>query len=90
MAYHVHLPQVARTIVALPGETIQAAALREDLAYHHGGQTGRCGSCKSRLLPGEVLSHSPFALDAPEHPGGRRALPGRPIMRPWTVRKRHE
>lgn len=72
MAYRILLPQVARTIEALPGETILAAALREGLAYPHGCQRGRCGSCKSRLLQGKVdlLAHSPFALEAPERNEG--------------------
>lgn len=72
MAYRIVLPQVGQTIEALPGETILAAALREGLAYPHGCQRGRCGSCKSRLMQGkvEMLAHSPFALEAPERQQG--------------------
>lgn len=89
MAYLILFPQVARAIEALPGETILAAALREGLAYPHGCQRGRCGSCKSRLLQGQVemLAHSPFALEAPEHKEGLilacRAVPTSDVTVYW-------
>lgn len=89
MAYLIHFPQVASAIVTLPGETILAAALREGLAYPHGCQRGRCGSCKSRLLHGDVemLSHSPFALDSSEHHQGLvlacRAVPTSDVTVYW-------
>lgn len=89
MAYRIVLPQAARTIEALPGETILAAALREGLAYPHGCQRGRCGSCKSRLLHGkvEMLAHSPFALEAPERHEGLvlacRAMPTSDVTVSW-------
>ena len=89
MAYLILFPQAARAIVALPGETILAAALREGLAYPHGCQRGRCGSCKSRLLQGQVemLAHSPFALEAPERHDGLvlacRAVPASDVTVYW-------
>ncbi|MDP2779631.1 2Fe-2S iron-sulfur cluster-binding protein [Devosia sp.] len=89
MAHLILFPQAARAIVALPGETILAAALREGLAYPHGCQRGRCGSCKSRLLQGKVdlLAHSPFALEAPERNEGLvlacRAVPTSDITVYW-------
>jgi len=89
LAYRIVLPQAARSIEALPGETILAAALREGLAYPHGCQRGRCGSCKSRLLQGKVdmLAHSPFALEAPEHQEGLilacRAVPTSDVTVYW-------
>jgi Na+-transporting NADH:ubiquinone oxidoreductase subunit NqrF len=89
LAYLIHFPQVASAIITLPGETILAAALREGLAYPHGCQRGRCGSCKSRLLQGQVemLSHSPFALEAPEHQQGLmlacRAVPTSDVTVYW-------
>lgn len=89
MAYRILLPQVARTIEALPDETILAAALREGLAYPHGCQRGRCGSCKSRLLQGQVemQAHSPFALEAAEHQQGLvlacRAVPTSDVTVYW-------
>lgn len=89
MAYRIVLPQVAQTIEALPGETILATALREGLAYPHGCQSGRCGSCKSRLMQGkvEMLAHSPFALEAPERQQGLvlacRAVPTSDVTVYW-------
>lgn len=89
MAHLILFPQAARAIVALPGETILAAALREGLAYPHGCQRGRCGSCKSRLLQGkvEMLAHSPFALEEPEHQQGLvlacRAVPTSDVTVYW-------
>lgn len=90
MAYRIVLPQVARTIEALPGETILAAALREGVGYPHGCQRGRCGACKSRLVQGDVemLSHSPFVLEAPERQEGLvlacRAVPTSDVNVCWT------
>ena len=89
MAHLIFFPQVASAIIALPGETILAAALREGLAYPHGCQRGRCGSCKSRLLQGEVemQAHSPFALEAPERQQGLvlacRAVPTSDVTVYW-------
>lgn len=89
MAFRIFLPQAARTIEALPGETVLTAALREGISYPHGCQMGRCGSCKSRLLQGnvEMLAHSPFALDASERNEGLvlacRALPTSDVTVYW-------
>ena len=89
MSYRIVLPQVGQTIEALPGETILAAALREGLAYPHGCQSGRCGSCKSWLLQGkvEMLAHSHFALEAPERQEGLilacRAVPTSDVTVYW-------
>lgn len=90
MAYRIVLPQVGRTIEALPGETILAAALREGVGYPHGCQRGRCGACKSRLVHGdvEILAHSPFVLEAPERQEGLvlacRAVPTSDVNVYWT------
>lgn len=50
------------------GQTILEAALRHGVAYPHGCRSGRCGSCKSRLVDGEVdmLPHSRYALPEAE------------------------
>jgi ferredoxin-NAD(P)+ reductase (naphthalene dioxygenase ferredoxin-specific) len=89
VAFRISLPQSGRTIEAGPEETILAAALREGIAYPHGCQRGRCGSCKSRLLHGavEMLSHSPFALEPSERQQDLilacRALPASDVMVHW-------
>lgn len=77
----VHLPQAGRAIDVAPGQTVLAAALEADIPYPHGCRSGRCGTCKSRLVEGEValLDHSRFALTAEEKAAGLilacRALP---------------
>jgi propane monooxygenase reductase component len=46
------------------GETVLDAAFRQGIALMHGCKEGQCGSCKSRLLGGdiELLKYSTFAL----------------------------
>ncbi|ODT32980.1 MAG: oxidoreductase [Kaistia sp. SCN 65-12] len=72
----------ARTSLAVQsGQTILDSALAAGIPYPHGCRSGRCGSCKSRLIEGEVdlLPHSRFALTDQEKAGGLilacRALP---------------
>ena len=63
------------------GQTILGAALAAGISYPHGCKSGRCGSCKSRLIEGtvELLPHSRFALTDEEKADGLilacRALP---------------
>jgi propane monooxygenase reductase subunit len=46
------------------GETVLEAAFRQGIALMHGCKEGQCGSCKSRLVSGdlEMLKYSTFAL----------------------------
>ena len=46
------------------GETVLDAAFRQGIALMHGCKEGQCGSCKSRLVSGdiELLKYSTFAL----------------------------
>ena len=46
------------------GETVLNAAFRQGIALMHGCKEGQCGSCKSRLVEGdiELLKYSTFAL----------------------------
>src|SRR5246500_5347508 len=46
------------------GETVLEAAFRQGIALMHGCKEGQCGSCKSRLVSGdiELLKYSTFAL----------------------------
>lgn len=69
------------SLEAAPGQTILEAALAAGVAYPHGCRSGRCGSCKSRLIEGatDLLPHSRFALTETEKSEGLilacRALP---------------
>lgn len=81
MTRHVEIRQVGRTIAVPEGVTILEAALADGIAYPHGCRSGRCGSCKSRLVSGNVdlLDHSRFALSDEEKAQGLilacRAIP---------------
>src|SRR6266481_4354635 len=46
------------------GETVLNAAFRQGISLMHGCKEGQCGSCKSRLVDGdiELLKYSTFAL----------------------------
>lgn len=80
----------ARTSLAVKDEqTILDAALLNGIAYPHGCRSGRCGSCKSRLIAGEVelLSHSRFALTDDDKADGLilacRAIPRTGAVVAW-------
>jgi CDP-4-dehydro-6-deoxyglucose reductase/ferredoxin-NAD(P)+ reductase (naphthalene dioxygenase ferredoxin-specific) len=68
----VFIPQAGRSLDVNDGQTILLAALAAGIPYPHGCKSGRCGSCKSRLVSGEVdlLPHTPFALSPTEQAGG--------------------
>lgn len=60
----VWIQQANRTIQVLATQTVLDAALEQGIDYPHGCRSGRCGTCKSRLIDGKVdfLEHSRFAL----------------------------
>ncbi|MEO5759451.1 MAG: 2Fe-2S iron-sulfur cluster-binding protein [Mesorhizobium sp.] len=77
----VDIRQARTSLEVQDGQTILDAAIAAGIAYPHGCKSGRCGSCKSRLIEGEVdlLQHSRFALTDEEKADGLilacRALP---------------
>lgn len=81
MTKRVYLRQAGRSLAVPDGVTILEAALADGIAYPHGCRSGRCGSCKSRLVSGDVdlLEHSRFALSEAEKAQGLilacRAIP---------------
>jgi ferredoxin-NAD(P)+ reductase (naphthalene dioxygenase ferredoxin-specific) len=78
---HVDIRQARTSVEVADGKTILEAALSGGIPYPHGCRSGRCGSCKSRLIEGEVelLQHSRFSLTDEEKADGLilacRALP---------------
>ena len=54
------------------GETVLDAAFRQGISLMHGCKEGQCGSCKSRLIDGdiELLKYSTFALPEYESEAG--------------------
>ena len=69
--YRVRIGESRDISVAL-GETILDAATRQGVALAHSCQAGNCGSCKCRLVAGEVemAPYSPFALSTQERAKG--------------------
>ena len=62
--YTVRLEPVGLEMEVEEGETVLDAAFRQGIALMHGCKEGQCGSCKSRLISGdiELLKYSTFAL----------------------------
>jgi propane monooxygenase reductase subunit len=60
----VRLEPVGIEMDVAEGETVLDAAFRQGVALMHGCKEGQCGSCKSRLVDGdiELLKYSTFAL----------------------------
>lgn len=89
MTKYVEIRQAKRTIAVPEGVTILEAALADGIAYPHGCRSGRCGSCKSRLVSGKVdlFDHSRFALSDEEKAQGLvlacRAIPTTDAIVAW-------
>ena len=89
MTNHVDIRQAGRAVAVEEGVTILDAALAEGIDYPHGCRSGRCGSCKSRLVGGkvELLEHSRFALSEEEKAQGLilacRATPSTDAIVAW-------
>ncbi|MEP6880094.1 MAG: 2Fe-2S iron-sulfur cluster-binding protein [Nitrosospira sp.] len=89
MTKYVEIRQAGRRIAVPEGGTILEAALADGIAYPYGCRSGRCGSCKSRLVSGEVdlLDHSRFALSDEEKAQGLilacRAIPRTDVIVAW-------
>lgn len=86
---NVEVRSAAKSIVVADGHTVLDAALGQGISYPHGCRSGRCGSCKSRLIVGEVdhLDHTRFALTDEEKSQGLflacRALPKSDLAVAW-------
>ncbi|MCC2999878.1 2Fe-2S iron-sulfur cluster binding domain-containing protein, partial [Campylobacter jejuni] len=88
---NVDIRQTRTRLEVSNGQTILEAALAASISYPHGCRSGRCGSCKSRLIEGEVqlLQHSRFALTEEEKSDGLIlaccALPQTDVAVAWLV-----
>ncbi|SED22399.1 propane monooxygenase reductase subunit [Rhizobiales bacterium GAS191] len=62
--HKVRLEPVGIEMDVAEGETVLDAAFRQGVGLMHGCKEGQCGSCKSRLVDGdiELLKYSTFAL----------------------------
>ncbi|HXV08581.1 MAG TPA: CDP-6-deoxy-delta-3,4-glucoseen reductase [Burkholderiales bacterium] len=54
MAFQITIRPSNRRFTAEPGETVLAAAMREGITLPYGCRNGACGSCKGKLLEGQV------------------------------------
>jgi len=88
-AKSVDIRQARTSLEVHDGQTILDAALAAGIPYPHGCKSGRCGSCKSRLIEGtvELLQHSRFALTDEEKADGLilpcRAQPQTDVAVAW-------
>jgi len=63
MSFRVQIQPAHRDIEVQQDEAILAAAIRQGIGLPYGCRDGACGSCKSRLLQGQVV-HGPHQLKA--------------------------
>jgi len=54
MSFHITIKPSNRELNAEPGETVLEAAMRHGITLPYGCRNGACGSCKGKLLQGEV------------------------------------
>lgn len=61
-----------RSFSAMPGETILAAGIRQNIGLPYGCKDGACGSCKCKKLTGTVVhgTHTATALSEAEEAAG--------------------
>tara|TARA_R110002072_G_scaffold303037_1_gene491670 strand:+ start:5579 stop:6607 length:1029 start_codon:yes stop_codon:yes gene_type:complete len=83
------IANVQRSVEIEGADTVLQAALSSGIDYPHGCKSGRCGSCKSRLIEGSVslLKHTRFALSDEEKAAGLilacRAVPESDLTVAW-------
>lgn len=72
MGHKVTVRPSGREFIVEEGETVLAAALREGVGLPYGCKNGACGTCKGKLLEGELVygPHSSHALSAEEQARG--------------------
>lgn len=54
MSYNITIKPSDHTLTTMPGETILEAALREGFTLPYGCRNGACGSCKGKVIEGEI------------------------------------
>jgi CDP-4-dehydro-6-deoxyglucose reductase len=72
MSLRVNIQPANRDFEVQPDETVLAAAIRQGIGLPYGCRDGACGSCKSRLVSGQVVhgTHQAKALSREEEASG--------------------
>lgn len=72
MSYQVTLKTSGKQFTVNPDETLLEAALRQDINLPYGCKNGACGSCKGKVLEGQVShgQHSENALSKADETAG--------------------
>jgi CDP-4-dehydro-6-deoxyglucose reductase len=72
VSYQVTLKTSGKQFTVNPDETLLEAALRQGIHFPYGCKNGACGSCKGKVLEGQVDhgQHSQSALSATEETAG--------------------
>ena len=71
LAFNIRIVPFDRSFSCEAGETVLAAALRQGLYLRYGCKNGGCGTCKARLVDGDVEERAPsMALPAEDRAEG--------------------
>jgi CDP-4-dehydro-6-deoxyglucose reductase len=72
MSHQITIKPSGHTFIALPGETVLQAALREGFPLPYGCRNGACGTCKGKIIQGTVEfgSYTESALTEAEKQAG--------------------
>ena len=68
MSFHVTIKPSNREFDVEPGETVLEAAMRNGITLPYGCRNGACGSCKGKVLQGQV----DYGESRRPHPAGFR------------------
>ena len=87
MTFEITIKPSEHSFACEDGETVLAAAMRADLMLPYGCRNGACGTCKGKILAGEVDygPHQASTLTDDEKRAGLRAL----LLRAAADRPRH-
>ena len=72
MTFTITVEPSGRSFTAEPSEAMLLAAIRQGIGLPYGCKDGACGSCKCKLVSGDVVhgTHQPKALSAEEEAAG--------------------
>ena len=77
MSFKITIKPSEHTFTTLPDETILEAALREGFTLPYGCRNGACGSCKGKIIEGEIDygAYQQSALSNEEKAAGMALFP---------------